>query len=115
FFNKGVFLEAKVISGNQLRHNILGIIKGKFVNNFKKGSKVKLLIQPEDITHDNTSKLKLIICDRKFRGTNFIYYLKLNANEAIPVSVQSHNCEPCNINDELGIKLPIFINHLVFF
>ena len=35
--------------------------------------------------------------------------------EAIPVSVQSHNCEPCNINDELGIKLPIFINHLVFF
>ena len=115
FISRGSLIKVKVLDKKTVFHKKLGKIKGNFITAPKIDSTVKLLIQPEDITHDNTSKLKLKICDRKFRGTNFIYYLKLNTNEAIPVSVQSHNCEPCNINDELGIKLPIFINHLVFF
>ena len=41
-------MNAKVISDNELEHNILGIIKGKFVRKFKKGDIVKLLVQPED-------------------------------------------------------------------
>ena len=115
FISRGSLIKVKVLDKETVFHEKLGKIKGNFITAPKIDSTVKLLIQPEDITYDNTSKLKLKICDRKFRGTNFIYYLKLNTTEAIPVSVQSHNCEPCNINDELGIKLPIFINHLVFF
>ena len=76
FFNKGAFLNAKVISDNELEHNVLGIIKGKFVNKFKKGDIVKLLIQPEDLIHSDKSKLKFKIIDKRFLGTNFIYIFK---------------------------------------
>ena len=78
-------------------------------------STVKLLIQPEDITHDNTSKLKLKICDRKFRGTNFIYTLKTQNEEKIPVFVHSHHIHQHEKAEKFGIKTPIFIDHLVCF
>ena len=50
------------------------------------GKKVKLLIQPDDLEHDDKSILQLDIVDRKFRGTNFIYTLKTKKNE--PISKQ---------------------------
>lgn len=113
--SRGSLINVNVIDNKTVFHKKLGKISGNFTSIPKVGSNVKLLIQPEDLDYDNNSKLKLKIFDRKFRGTNFIYYLNLGKNESIPLSVISHNCEPCNINDEIGIKLPIFINHLVFF
>ena len=115
FFNKGAFLEVKVISNNQLRHNVLGIIKGKFVSKYKKGSNVKLLIQPEDLIHSDKSKLKFKIIDKRFLGTNFIYFLKISSSETLPVLVHSHHTHQHAINEYFGIKTPIIIKHLVCF
>ena len=78
------------------------------------GSKVKLLLQPEDLIHDDQSKLKLEVIDRKFRGTNFIYTLKTIHHEQIPVFVHS-SYSPARENEKFGIKTPIFIDHLVCF
>ena len=61
---------------SQIRHEELGEIRGKLLGNFPSGSNVKLLLQPEDLIHDDQSKLKLEVVDRKFRGTNFVYTLK---------------------------------------
>ena len=44
---------------HRLKHDELGEIRGKLSNNFPSGSKVKLLLQPEDLIHDDQSKLKL--------------------------------------------------------
>ena len=115
FFNKGAFLDAKVISHNQLKHNILGLIKGKFVNTFKKGDNVKLLIQPEDLIHSDKSNLKFRVIDKRFLGTNFIYFLKISVNEILPVLVHSHHVHQHAINEYFGIKTPIIIKHLVCF
>ena len=115
FFNKGAFLNAKVISDNELEHNILGVIKGKFVNKFKKGDIVKLLIQPEDLVHSDKSNLKFKIVDKRFLGTNFIYFLKISNNETLPVLVHSHHIHQHTINEFFGIKTPIIIKHLVCF
>ena len=115
FFNKGVFLNAKVISNNELKHSVLGIIKGKFVNKFKIGSKVKLLIQPEDLIHSDSSNLKFKIIDKRFLGTNFIYFLKITSKEILPVLVHSHHTHQHKINEYFGIKTPIIIKHLVCF
>ena len=117
FLNRGVFVNVRVVSNDcavhQLEHEELGLIEGKLINNFKIGSEVNLLIQPEDLDHDDKSKLKLEIVDRKFRGTNFIYTLKTKNKDLIPVFVHSHHIHQHEIEEKFGVKTPIFIDHLV--
>jgi len=119
FLNRGVFIEVTVVETDcavhSLMHQELGEIRGKLLNNFPVGSKVKLLLQPEDLIHDDQSKLKLEVVDRKFRGTNFIYTLKTAKKEEIPVFVHSHHIHQHEKNEKFGIKSPIFIDHLVCF
>ena len=81
FLNRGILVDAKVLNDNSVEHDCLGIIKGNFVKKYKKGTSVKLLVQPEDLEHDDKSNLKLEVVDKKFRGTNFIYILKTQNND----------------------------------
>ena len=119
FLNRGVFVDVKVVETDcavhSLSHPTLGEIRGKLVNNFPVGTTVKLLLQPEDLRHDDQSKLKLEVIDRKFRGTNFIYTLKTSSDEKIPVFVHSHHIHQHEKSEKFGIKTPIFIDHLVCF
>jgi len=115
FFNKGTFVTAKVTSKNELSHKILGKIKGNFVHHHGIGKSVKLLIQPEDLIHNDKSNLKFKIIDKRFQGTNFIYFLKVSEIEILPVLVHSHHMHQHSINEFFGIKTPIFIKHLVCF
>ena len=91
FLNRGVLVNAKVIDNETLENLDLGIIKGTLINKFSKGAKVKLLLQPDDLKHDDKSDLKLEVIDRKFRGTEFIYLVKTKNNDLIPISVDSHH------------------------
>ena len=115
FLNRGVLIPAKVTGEYTLENQDLGLIKGNFMNNHKVGSKVKLLIQPEDLEHDDKSSLQLDIVDKKFKGTNYVYTLKTNSNKLISVFVHSHHVHQHQVNDKFGIKKPIHIKHLVCF
>ena len=115
FLNRGILIPAKVTGENSLENDDLGLIEGKFVKHYPKGSKVQLLIQPEDLEHDDNSNLKLEVVDRKFRGTNFIYTLKTLSKRFIPVLVSTHHHEIHEINDKFGIKRPIRLEHIVCF
>tara|TARA_B100000700_G_C14927609_1_gene800278 strand:- start:36 stop:1094 length:1059 start_codon:yes stop_codon:yes gene_type:complete len=115
FLNRGVLIKAKVIDHETLENPDLGRIKGNLVNKFAKGSLVKLLLQPDDLKHDDKSDLKLEVIDRKFRGTEFIYLVKTKNNDLIPISVDSHHGHYHEIKEKFGIKKPIYIDHLVCF
>ena len=115
FLNRGTLIPAEVTSPKSLENRDLGTITGNFVKPFPIGSKVKLLIQPEDLHHDDSSNLKLDVVDRKFRGTNFIYTLKTPNNSLIPVFVHSHHIHQHEINEKFGVKRPIHIDHIVCF
>ena len=115
FLNRGVLIPAKVTGQYTLENEDLGLIKGNFVNSHKIGSVVKLLIQPEDLEHDDKSLLQLDVVDKKFKGTNFIYTLKTNTQKLVSVFVHSHHVHQHQINDKFGIKKPIHIKHLVCF
>ena len=97
------------------KNSDLGTITGNFIKPYPIGSDVKLLIQPEDLEHDDKSNFKLDVTDKKFRGSNFIYTLKTDNNLLIPVFVHSHHIHQHEINDKFGIKKPIHIEHLVCF
>ena len=115
FLNRGILVPAKVTGENSLENDDLGTIEGNFIKHYPKGSNVKLLLQPEDLEHDDKSNLKLEVVDRKFRGTNFIYTLKTPSNILIPVFVHSHHIHQHEIDEKFGIKRPIHIDHIVCF
>jgi iron(III) transport system ATP-binding protein len=115
FLNRGTLIQAEVTGKNTLRNEELGTIKGNFIKKQPVGSSVQLLIQPEDLEHDDKSDLKLKVVDRRFRGTNFIYTLKTKNNQLIPIFVHSHHEHQHKIKGEFGIKTPIFVDHLVCF
>ena len=115
FLNRGILVPAKVTGENSLENDDLGTIKGNFIKHYPKGSNVKLLIQPEDLEHDDKSNLKLEVVDRKFRGTNFIYTLRTPSDTLIPVFVHSHHIHQHEVDEKFGIKRPIHIDHIVCF
>ena len=115
FLNRGTLIPAKVTSPKSLENKDLGTITGNFTKPFPIGAKVKLLVQPEDLHHDDTSNLKFEVIDRKFRGTNFIYTLKTPSNTLIPVFVHSHHIHQHEVDEQFGIKRPIHIDHIVCF
>ena len=115
FLNRGILIPAKVTGENSLENNDLGTIKGNFIKHYPKGADVQLLLQPEDLEHDDKSNLKLEVVDRKFRGTNFIYTLKTLSNLLIPVFVHSHHIHQHEVDEKFGIKRPINIDHIVCF
>ena len=115
FLNRGILIPAEVTSPKSLENKDLGTITGNFNKPFPIGSKVKLLVQPEDLHHDDQSNLKFEVIDRKFRGTNFIYTLKTPSNLLIPVFVHSHHIHQHEENEKFGIKRPIHIDHIVCF
>ena len=115
FLNRGILIPAKVTGENSLESSDLGTITGDFIKHYPKGSEVQLLLQPEDLEHDDQSNLKLEVVDRKFRGTNFIYTLKTLSNLLIPVFVHSHHIHQHEVDEKFGIKRPIIIDHIVCF
>ena len=115
FLNRGTLIPAEVTSPKSLENKDLGTITGNFIKHFPIGAKVKLLVQPEDLHHDDTSNLKFEVIDRKFRGTNFIYTLKTPSNTLIPVFVHSHHIHQHEVDEKFGIKRPIHIDHIVCF
>ena len=115
FLNRGILIPAEVTSPKSLENKDLGTITGNFMKPFPIGSKVKLLVQPEDLHHDDTSNLKVEVVDRKFRGTNFIYTLKTPSSTLIPVFVHSHHIHQHEVDEKFGIKRPIHIDHIVCF
>ena len=115
FLNRGVLVNAKIIDDQTLENQDLGEIKGNIIKKFPKGTNVKLLLQPDDLRHDDKSDLKLEVVDRKFRGTEFIYLLKTKSSDLIPISVDSHHGHYHEISEKFGVKKPIYIDHLVCF
>ena len=115
FLNRGILIPAKVTGENSLESVDLGTVTGNFIKHYPKGSEVQLLLQPEDLEHDDQSNLKLEVVDRKFRGTNFIYTLKTMSNKLIPVFVHSHHIHQHQVDEKFGIKRPINIDHIVCF
>ena len=115
FLNRGVLIPAKVTSPKSLNNNELGTITGNFAKSYPIGSEVKLLIQPEDLIHDDKSVLKLEVVDIKFRGSNFIYTLKTPSEKLLSITLHSHHIHQHQKKDKFGVKVPIHIEHIVCF
>jgi iron(III) transport system ATP-binding protein len=110
FLGEGVFIDGEVISGKEVKTEI-GSIFGHAPHGMETGEKVRVLIRPDDILHDDDSTMTARVRDKAFRGAEFLYTLELESGLSLLSLVPSHHDHP--VNQPIGIRLEI--DHLVIF
>ena len=102
FIGEGVFIKGQVLSENKIKTE-LGIIEGVTIESKSFKKNVDVLVRPEDICFDSTSRLKASAITGSFRGPGMFYTLSLPSGTLINAFTQSNN----NIipGNNYGIKL----------
>lgn len=110
FVGDGSILRGVVTGKNQVSCG-LGELSGDLSLPCENGCQVDLLIRPEDVLHDDRSKVGARIVHKSFRGPNILYKLELPNSETCLALVSSHH------NHQLGEKIGIVpeVDNLVIF
>jgi len=72
---------------------------------------VDVLIRPDDIVHDDHSKLRAVVLNKSFRGADILYTLQLAKGAIVLSLIPSHHNHA--IGEKIGIKLEA--DHVVVF
>ena len=117
FIGEGVFLPAKVLSPRNVQIE-LGDLKGDVplpcqqgCDTCGKGCHVEVLLRPDDVVHDDSSRLKAEVVRKVFRGGDFIYTLRLDSGREVLALVPSHHDHA--VGEKIGIRLDA--DHVITF
>ena len=110
FIGQGVLLRGKVLNENEVETE-LAIIEGKVPPGCRSGCPVEVLVRPDDILHDDCSPRSAEVTERAFRGSHFLYTLRLDSGAEVLCLTPSHHDHA--VGTRLGIRLEI--DHLVVF
>lgn len=110
FIGEGVLVPGMVVGGNTVNTE-LGNIHGIVPQGCKPGCQVDVLIRPDDVVHDDEAKETAIVVERAFRGSDFLYTLRMPSGIEVLSLVPSHHDH--KINEAIGIRLEF--DHLVVF
>lgn len=110
FIGHGDFLSATVC-GPDCVHSALGVIRGDLNHGFADNAEVDLLVRPDDILHDDDSEFVGVIVSKLFRGSHFLYRVKLSSEKIVYCFASSHHNH--SIGQEIGLS--VNLDHLVMF
>lgn len=110
FIGEGVIVPGMVVGVNTVNTE-LGNIHGMAPTGCKPGCPVDVLIRPDDIVHDDESNETAVVIERAFRGSDFLYTLRMPSGIEVLSLVPSHHDH--KINETIGIRLEF--DHLVIF
>lgn len=110
FIGHGDFLTATVC-GPDCVHSDLGNIRGDLDHGFADNTQVDLLVRPDDILHDDDSEFVGVIVSRWFRGSHFLYRVKLSSGKVVYCFASSHHNH--SVGQEIGLS--VHLDHLVMF
>ena len=117
FVGQGVFVPGKVMHGQQVRIE-LGVLNGAIPNacgesceSCGKGCHVDVLLRPDDIIHDDASKVQAEVLHKAFRGAEILYTLRLDSGMKVLALVPSHHNHA--VGEKIGIRLDV--DHVVTF
>jgi len=110
FIGQGVFVNGTVLTEKQVEIE-LGILSGEAVTQYAVGSRVDVLLRPDDIVHDDASPLQAEVLNKAFRGAEILYTLKLPSGSTALSLVPSHHNHA--IGEKIGIRLEA--DHIVAF
>lgn len=110
FIGLGSMLPAKVLDAHTLDTEF-GQLRGALGASFAIGEEVDLLVRPDDVPHDDSSPFTALVEEKRFRGADFLYKLRLQSGNAVLCYASSHHDH--QIGEPIGIKLDM--EHLVVF
>ena len=110
FIGQGDFLPA-IVCGPDCVHSDLGNIHGDLDHGFADKTEVDLLVRPDDILHDDDSEFVGIIVSKLFRGSHFLYRVKLSSGKVVYCFASSHHDHA--VGQEIGLS--VHLDHLVMF
>jgi iron(III) transport system ATP-binding protein len=110
FIGQGVMLSGTVV-GEKAVKTELGTLHGRIPNGSLPGSKVDVLIRPDDVLHDDNCSTDAEIASKVFRGADFLYSLRLPSGAKILCLAPSHHNHP--VGHRLGIR--VAVHDLVIF
>ena len=110
FVGLGTMVPATVVNEDTLDTEF-GQVKGSLNGAHNIGDKLDLLVRPDDIPHDDTSHITALVEEKRFRGAEFLYKLRLQSGNYVLCYAPSHHNH--KIGEPIGIKLDL--EHLVVF
>jgi iron(III) transport system ATP-binding protein len=110
FIGQGVLLPGNVIRDTKVE-TALGIIEGQVPEGCQTGCPVDILVRPDDIVYDPQGGIRATVCDKAFRGADFLYTLCLPNETRVLCLTPSHH--DFAMDEEVTIRLDI--DHLVVF
>ena len=110
FVGEGTFIEGTILGPGRVATE-LGVIEGDLTFDRPAGTRVDLLLRPDDVIHDDSSELRAEVVDRVFRGAQFRYTLRLPSGTTALSFVPSHHDHAPG--ERIGIRLDA--QHLVGF
>jgi iron(III) transport system ATP-binding protein len=101
FIGQGVFVTGEVIGADAVRTEI-GTVRTNG-HRLPAGRRVDLLLRPDDVIHDDASELRAEVCQRAFRGAEFLYTLRLPSGAVLLSLVPSHHNHA--VGELIGIRI----------
>ncbi|MDX2312521.1 MAG: ABC transporter ATP-binding protein [Gammaproteobacteria bacterium] len=89
FIGQGVFLSGTLCTAESVDTE-LGVIGGNRAYGWPIGSKVEVLLRPDDILPDPDSDLRAIVVGRAFKGAEILYSLRLETGATVLSLFPSH-------------------------
>jgi iron(III) transport system ATP-binding protein len=110
FIGQGVFLRGTLLTPNTVETEI-GMHKGNRAYPWERGTRVEVLLRPDDIVPDSTSPLQAQVVQKAFRGAEILYTLRLRSGGRVLSLFPSHADHA--LGERVGIRVQA--DHLVAF
>ena len=110
FIGQGVLLDGTLLSPDKIETPV-GIVTGDRAYDWPRGTRVKLLIRPDDIVPDEKGNLLAEVRQKAFKGAEILYTLRLHSG------IDVLSLFPSHYNHEIGERVTVRLapDHMVAF
>jgi iron(III) transport system ATP-binding protein len=110
FIGQGRLIEGELTSHESVQTS-LGLLAGNRSYEWPVGTKVDVLLRPDDVLLDVEQGVECLITDRHFKGAQIMYTLRIPGGDELLSLVPSH----LDINIGQKVKVSVDAEHLVVF
>jgi iron(III) transport system ATP-binding protein len=117
FIGESTFISGEVVTDTSVgTKRYVNTQLGRFAlassSAYREGQHLDVLVRPDDIQHQDSSPLKAVVIDKRFRGAHILYRLALpNFSEQVLCLAPSHHDH--KLGESFGIRLSI--DHVICF
>lgn len=110
FIGQGIFLRGTLLAPDTVETEV-GIIKGDRAYDWPRGTRIELLLRPDDVVYDPQGTLLGEVTHRAFKGAEILYTLKLPTGSDVLSLFPSHH------DFAIGERVPLRLatDHMIIF